>query len=367
MGSLKLELDTDWNSDFIAFALQSGWKERMRVENYQAELISPKGRACHIPLDPGYSDFYDRGVAVLTDLAEELNLSVEEALVESRLTRSDVLEVSHPNSDPAGIPLSFGEQIVESFVSSFQMVTRSVSSQLPEYVKGERSANLKHLLLTDAKLGHTKKGSYVFRIVVPIVRPLIAEAAPATGSAQLSRAATLRFAHVCRQSKEAIGGEDIEDQVFLTAPVTAKLASIVDTAPATGEVKIAANFSRFIPLAESPQRLETRFTARDFEALATLARVLRRRESQLPSRLVGFVYSLYSFQKPGEEHKARIKVLLPDGRFRTFKLVLTPEQYQIALEAHRHVKYVSMQTPENLIGNTIRNPDEFYMLEAGLF
>lgn len=119
-----------------------------------------------LPMDPDYADFANRFADALLSLGRVYGWSASDLQEQISSTRADLLFVRLDQSMPDGtIPFRQAERSIDALYKMLRAAATTTADPNHSHL-GKRPANVSSFLDDYIRLGHTKRGSFVFTVVV---------------------------------------------------------------------------------------------------------------------------------------------------------------------------------------------------------
>ncbi|MGR6921118.1 hypothetical protein ACU635_43340 [[Actinomadura] parvosata] len=299
-----------------------------------------------LPLATDYVDFRERFYDALKAIRIVNDWDAEKLYEHIIATRSDLLYIRLDQTMVDGtIPVRQAEATIRSI---YQMVKAAATTTAdPSHShRGRRSAAVNEFLDEDVRLGHTKRGSFIFTVVArhddEQPRDLGAEAAPVTERRPFQRQVMETLARGLQTAHHLARGQSRE---ALTEPAAWGLsANLVGALEELTQPKglRAVDMSFEWAASEAAPEVGTEPIHLDYDVFPELSRVRERlvRQEEPPRRetVVGPVKSL-SWEEGGDqpEEEAGEVVVYGDiaGRMRNVHVLLIGEDHEWAIRAYR--------------------------------
>jgi hypothetical protein len=294
-----------------------------------------------LPLDTDYVDFPARFRETLRALATVHSWDPEELIERITATRADLLFVRFDQEMLDGtIPFRQAELALDGL---FQMMKAAATTAFdPTHShRGRRADVVNNFLDDDVRLGHTKRGSFIFTVVTRLGERLPAQqdgtaavAFPRQVTRTLARGLGAAHDLAERWDERAL---DNPAQLGLSASLVESLVELTQT-----DTLRALDLSfAWASTEPAPVDALSRIVM-DRDVMAGLPRVrerlTRREEPPRTVTLVGTVRSLSRDDSADEEPDAASIVLATEvnGRTRKVHVPLSGEDYDLAIQAHRN-------------------------------
>jgi hypothetical protein len=302
-----------------------------------------------LPLDRAFRDFSLRLSEALKVLSAAEERSELEVLRDLTIAAVDVVRIrtqSHGSED--AIPIQHGVALVEQSRNMMLAAACSAVEPRPQYPTRKPTRAVEYL--HNLRLGQTERGSYVVTLISPVPPQLTADEEGrlfADIEEPFERRVVRTLASGLQSTKRAAASvatraDGIE--VFwrgveqgISANLCEALAEMSGEAQRGVTIRFAWSLTRPAPEA----LFAVAFDDDAVPIISEAARVLREASPQLDVTLTGSVYRL---ERAGEEAgPGRISVLgVVDGEVRRATLDLGPDDYDIAITAHRDGRIVSV-------------------------
>jgi hypothetical protein len=201
------------------------------------------------------------------------------------------------------------------------------------------------------RLGQTEEGSFVITLLAPIppilAKPLRTSMWPHLEQEPFERQVTRILTQSLHAAREAIIESNRGDGLKAFVSAVAKgvsanlceaLASIIDRSDG---VDVSVTWARTRPTPVPRDRIV--FGRADGAILTEAARQLRLREPRRDERILGYVTDLHRAED-GVEGRVAVRTII-DGRPRSVSMILSRDDYEIAVEAN------ARQVPVTLVGD----------------
>ncbi|MFC6090715.1 hypothetical protein [Saccharothrix lopnurensis] len=297
----------------------------------------PRGRIL-LPLATDYVDFDRRFHDTLHALATIYDWDLGELAEHITSTRADLFYVRLDQEMLDGtIPFRQAEHTLEALFRMLKAAATTADDPTHSH-RGRRSSTVTDFLEDDVRLGHTKRGSFVFTVVTRLGDP-VPKHGDDTPVSPFPRRVMETLATGLNTSRDlALSGDasviDEASQHGLSANLVESLLELTQV-ETLRELDLSFDWAA----AEPPPRVPTSRIVVDRQAMAGLPRVrerLVRRES--PPRmetLVGRVRSLTREEQGVDQEEATIVLAAEvDGRVRKVHIPLPEEDYTWAIFAH---------------------------------
>lgn len=258
------------------------------------------------------------------------------------LVTSDVVRVRLPtNHRGDGIPLPDGVRLVEHAMS--MMAAAAASAVTPKKVLPSRRPAQAQDYLDHVRMGQTERGSFILTIVSD-VRPLLTPGAPGlleymdepfprrvTRTLVHALAAAYDASILARRSGEFTAFER-GVELGVSANMCEAISGMVEAAQDQKGVSLEVDWAPSSPVDEQgPAPLE--FTHEDREILTEAARKLRENSPYEGLPITGVVTSLR--REEASENGSAVVSCVIEGTLRRLVVPLSPEEYEVAIDAHR--------------------------------
>lgn len=300
-----------------------------------------------VPIDPFKSDFDQLLDRAFKALLYEHGSDVERAanlLEAQRRSSLDATRWSKESPLDSGmIQWSIGQQLHD--VARDALAASAKASQRPKRYYGNSSPYIARKLIDATLMGQSELGSYVVTAYIPANhRFFFSQNSEAARASKLVDVESRSGADIIDKLEEIVGVTRSKLDEFRSDPRIAIFDEIVPvgfshemaialamlSSRGDGTVRFSRAGSRDSPV---QFRNEYRFEATESLVLEQLGESLRLTAEPEPVNLVGEVTLLEHVANNGE-YTVRLHVA-NQPRLRTVRIALNPEQYEIAIEAHR--------------------------------
>lgn len=357
MSDLFLALANTVNlADFDQFLRLLGW-ESVEHTNERIQVfrkIEKIGKLqIVLPRRADAADFGNRVAEAAMTLATLLRQPPESVLGQIKQIGEDVLRarlISH-SAESGSIPLEMAVKVVNGLKRLLTYAAAGESAPLPFFSRPTRKA-IMHA--EHCRFGHTFVGSFGFTVESPLAPemqdPLIAGAAPPPFERRVMERMYRGIQDVQRATEERNLSPIIHDYTAgLNANMCDALLEISDNATDL-QVSFRMDWSPKIPAnaklsGENPE--VATIGPESIEYLQSASKQLRRLEESRPVTIEGRVVLLKSDSEPWEDepenpHTIVVSWLDSDGKAIRTRVILAPEEYLFACEAHMRGRSVSV-------------------------
>jgi len=295
-----------------------------------------------LPLATDYVDFPSRFRDTLHMLANVYDWDAAELAERITTTRADLFYVRLDQVMLDGtLPFKQAEQTLNSLFKMMKAAATTADDPSHSH-RGRRSSTVTEFLDEDIRLGHTKRGSFVFTVVTRLGEPLpkhVEGAAPAVAFPRQVMETLARGLHAAHDLSLNPDPDVINHaaQYGLSASLVESLQDLTESTTLR-ELDLSFDWSASIPRPKVPA---SRIIV-DRDAMAGLPRVrerlVRREEPPRMETLVGRVRSLTMEEADEGEQEETTIVLSADvnGRTRKVHVPLSGREYDWAIYAHRN-------------------------------
>ncbi|MFE5327224.1 hypothetical protein ACFRCG_12645 [Embleya sp. NPDC056575] len=312
-------------------ARQAHVKELWRLEDDTGGLTA----RILLPLATDYEDFRRRFDEALYGIGRVYGWDPETLLEHVSATHADLFYIRLDQSLRDGT-ISF-EQADETLRGIHKMLgAAAMTAADPEHTRsgGRRPAVVREFLTDDVRLGHTKRGSFIFTIVTRLGEP--APAGPPADERPFPRRVMETLARGLETTRDAALSTTRGDAPGMSLGLVESLEDLTK-APGLRALDLSFEWSPVLP---SPPAIRHVLMGRD--VIGELPRVreglARREEPPTRQTVVGPVKSL-TRENAGTDTQERGTVVLladiPDKGIRNIHVTLTGENYDWAIRAHR--------------------------------
>ena len=308
----------------------------------QVELILPRNRAA--------MDFVTRLVEAACVVGRILEIDAETILKLIQTVTADVLRARLLSIivERRSLPLDTAQIIVGSLKDLVIYGASSESTPLPFFTKPTKVAS-RHI--HHCRFGHTFDGSFGFTIESPLV-PAMQEILTPEAAPPFERRVIERIYHGVELVRVALEQHQIEPLVQQYE--TGLNANMCDALVAMQEriadlhVEYAVDWSPKVPVSNSARGRIVHIGPEAYDYLREAARILRSTEPPKSALIEGRVVILKSDSPPWEDepsspHTVVIAWISPEGKPTRTRVVLQPQDYLLACDAHKNGTTVSVQ------------------------
>ncbi|WP_434439693.1 hypothetical protein [Lentzea sp. E54] len=291
-----------------------------------------------LPLATNYADFVPRFRDTLFMLADVYDWDADELIQKILATRADLFYVRLDQVMTDGtLPFRQAHDALESLYKMMKAAATTAYDPTHSH-RGKRSSTVNEFLDDDIRLGHTKRGSFVFTVVARLGEPAPTQAAgtPDIIFPRLVMQTLATGLHTAKRLSLEPDPQVIERAAEhgLSANLVASLQELTDTGTLR-ELDLSFDWSTSLPAPEVPA---SRIVV-DRDAMAGLPRVRERLiRSEEPPRmetLIGRVRSLTREEEDDQEETTIILSAEVNGRSRKVHVPLSGQDYEWAIYAHR--------------------------------
>lgn len=367
------------SSDLLAFLRVLGWSQAYldadRMAVFRKEVSGSEAEVL-VPLRPQLADYASAIHSVLEALADVEGLSQLQVFNDVQNVNADIVrvQVEHSTFSDGSIPLESGSRLVDRAVDL--LVAGACAADHPRAVYASRRSNQVNDYLREARLGQTERGSYIVTMKT-IVPPVLIEKTgqhvlpDGEADAPFARRVTRTLAQALDVTRRAIteasaSGAFDPFRVAVERGVSANLLEsiaglIADTSASETEVNLT--WSRTRPI-DTGVPSKAKFSAEDEPILREASNRLRESAPKPEHRIEGFVKILHreSDKAPGT---ITVRAVI-EGKGRTVRIQLSPDDYKRAVEAHGDWKAIEVSGELVRQGKLfeLRDPKEFRLYEA---
>ncbi|MFE1936290.1 hypothetical protein ACFW95_39075 [Streptomyces sp. NPDC059474] len=293
-----------------------------------------------LPLATDFVDFRQRFTDALLALGKIYGSDPDELQERILATRADLFFVRLDQAVLDGtIPFRQAEATIESLHKMLKAAATTAADPYHSHV-GRRPARVREFLEDDVRLGHTKKGSFVFTVVTRLSDPESAEPAQDRVVQGFPRKVMETLARGLQTTR---GLAQHWDSQVLDAPgdfgVSAGLVESLEEMTQPQGLR-ALDLSFQWAAGEEPPQVDGSSIVLDRDVIAALPtvreRLVRQEEPPREETLRGLVTSLH--QEAFEDEETAEVVVKADvhGRMRNVRMRLTGEDHQWAILAYQH-------------------------------
>lgn len=332
----------------------TGW-ERIRNRNPEVAIyrfVLQDVDDLVVPQNRDFVDYTRRIADVVFTLGEVEKRSALEVL-DAFASPSDVLriQITSAQTDGGTMPLRQG---AEFYLGVRKTLLASASDHIePKPFHGRMTKASAEQFVDSCKIGQSTQGSYVANIICPLDPLLNMSASPGQQSlfpelpqAGFSRAVTSRFMNCLGIIQQRVLRSDTErfvspekDDLIISGNFFEGLAEMQPFDP-DSRIAFSCSWSPTVRTdSHIPQQVQIEKWM--FREIADIAARLRPEYAPHAVEIVGKVYALAG--EPGEDELMQGEVgirFLEDDKLLDARLALTPEDYQIACDAHKLGQYV---------------------------
>lgn len=298
----------------------------------------PRGRIM-LPLATDYVDFQSRFLDSLRALGLIYGWDPPELAERIAATRADLFFVRLDQVTADGtIPFKQAEKVLEGLFKMMKAAATTADDPYHSH-RGRRSATVTEFLDDDVRLGHTKRGSFVFTVVTRL-GDLAPSHSDGEAEAGFPRQVMETLARGLQATRDLAltwneGAVDRAGQSGLSASLVESLLEL-----AQPDTLRALDLSFDWAVAAPPPRVDVSRILVGRDTMAGLPRVRERlvRREQPPRRetVVGTVRTL-NREEPGDDDQETTNIVLSAhvrGRLRNIHVQLSGDDYEWAIRAH---------------------------------
>ena len=329
-----------------AYARSLGWSKGepfgassdVYQHDLQAEIVLPRSQNI-----ADYASVVWRLLSAFSEATTLPPLSVYRDLVtaDRDVVRFRLLD----SAEDGAIPVEIGVAAIQAARDLILSAACSLNSRRAAFRAGANRDATEYL--EQVRIGQTEHGSYVVRILSPVVPypmqgSLFDDAEP--GEQPLGRQMTQHLAHTLDAARQATdrANSGVEDafQKAVSAGVSANFCEALEKMSGIGST-VQASFSWAYTRPLSNQMSSLRFVAADGPVLREAGKVLRAKEPSPGQTVFGFVKRL---ERGKHQSDGVISVTgLIDGQRRSVRATLTQSDYHRAIEAHTNKSAVVLR------------------------
>lgn len=330
-------------SDLGAYLHSTGWRDAGRFLEHGALWAGGEARDLEVlqPLDRNLADYAARIADALEVLGVAENRSQLEILSDITLPSLDVIRIplAYSTTGDGTIPIDQGVPAVQH-AREMVMAAARAALETRAYYRGRAQEPVTGYMET-VRLGQTERGSYTLTVLSPVAGP---PQAPLDGMPQdptddpFGRKVTITLARsLCALREAAEEARDGELQPFIDSVARGVSANLCDAVtgllePTVGEAAIHVTWARTRTVSEAlPRRIA--FSPRHFPLIEQASRTLKEAEPVDTTDIAGVVISLRRDEDTMASGMVSIKAVIGQ-KARSVKIVLEPDAYQMAVNAH---------------------------------
>jgi len=349
MGLLRLVTPQQVRS----YALAKGW-ERIHKVNGQVALFHRPGSEFDqliVPMEASAPDYARRIADVVMILMEVEHRALTEILGDLLLPDADIVRyrIMSPDAEKGTLPLQEGLRLLEGAKRSILAAACSVLAPVNYHPRMTRTEAVQ--LLDACELGQTERGSFTVAIACPL-RAVEQDQLLVKGTSPFTRRTTTLLMRSARKLVSAIEADLVPTvyQSELGEPVLSAnlLDALLRMQPQQDRSSLAlsASWASVLPEPEDPAVPTTvNFRREYFPIIEDVCRKLRPSQEPTSSLFVGFVDALNGAPAEDGRMQGETTFLLMQHEEETIRARadLGPEDYQTAIDAHRHAGFVKFR------------------------
>jgi hypothetical protein len=300
-----------------------------------------------LPLATGYADFTDRFQEALFALAHVYNIEASQLADHVTSTRADLFFVRLDQPMPDGtIPFRQAEMTIDALYKMLKAAATTAHDPNHSH-RGRRSNVVNDFLEHDIRLGHTKRGSFVFTILARLGSTAPASGPTGIGTARSTiptpfpRAAMLTLAQALETTRDLT--RSFDEAMIESAAEFGLSASLVESLEdiASPQSLRSLDLSFRWAAGEPAPVVGARSIVLDRDAINELPhvreRLMRREEPPRRETLIGSVRSLTREDTAPDEPETATIVLVADvhGKTRAINVTVTGQDHNWAILAYR--------------------------------
>jgi hypothetical protein len=333
------------------------------------ELILPRNRSA--------VDFGSRLLEAAGVVGRALNADVETILGSIQRVGVDVLRARLLSvyAEHSSLPLDTAQAIVASLKDLVTYAASGESAPLPFFTKPTRIAS-KHV--HQCRFGHTFDGSFGFTVESPLV-PQIQESLLSAAQPPFERRVFERIFYGLELAQESVERHQIDPLIshYDTGLNANMCDALVNMREKISDLRVeyAVEWSPKLPMRATGRSRKIDIGPEAFDYLREAARTMRKTEPPQSVVIEGRVVMLRSDSPPWEDepsspHTVVVAWLDPEGKLIRTRVVLQPQDYLLACDAHKSGMMISVRGTLERRGKYSRlaNPSEFRKgTQMGLF
>ncbi len=323
-----------------AYARSTGWQKVGSYGEHSDIYDSEDLPEIILPRTQRLGD-YARVVAQLIEIfartaeVDEISLYRDLAIADR-----DVIRVRADAEEDGTVPLSTGVDLIQGAHDMLLAAACSLQNPRPLYRAGANKEASEYL--RQVRLGQTEQGSYIVTLVTPVVPPptqppLDSDWGSNDFDAPFERRITKRLAQALTATRmaaeQAVAGDiDAFSNAVpygASANLCEALSRIIQPFPA---LDVSTIWARTWP--EKTSREVIRFARGDAPILHEAARAFRNREPRWDEQLFGSVQRLKRDESE-EDGTITLRASI-GGKTESVTAVLSPQDYELAIQAHQH-------------------------------
>ncbi|MGW3030198.1 hypothetical protein ACWDCB_03085 [Streptomyces sp. NPDC001178] len=294
-----------------------------------------------LPLATNFTDFAQRFNDAIFSLGQIYDWSADQLLERIMATRADLFFVRLDQEMTDGtIPFRQAETTLEALLKMLKAAATSAADPNHPHL-GRRPAQVNDFLEDDVRLGHTKRGSFIFTIVARLGDEMVINEEPTSPVTPFSRRVMSTLAGGLEETRKVTASPELiapyEPQA---AGMSASLVeSLEDMTQAEGLRKLDLSFDwANIGAPPSAGREPIVLDRTQMEKLpAVRERLVRREEPPRRETLVGSVRSLSREETADDDDVASVVIAAEvHGRVRNVHMELSAEDHDWAILAYRN-------------------------------
>lgn len=308
----------------------------------------PRGRIM-LPLATDYVDFPRRFQDTIRALASIYDWDPAQLVERVTAARADLFFVRLDQEMVDGtIPIRQAESTLESVFRMLRAAATTAADPTHSH-RGRRSATVTDYLDQNVRLGHTKRGSFVFTVVSRLGDPPVDRASSGDSSAPFPRTVMTTLVNGLSTTRRLAlrWDERALDHAAALGLSSALVESVQELTQSESLRSVDLSFDW--AAAEPPPRLDTSRIIVDRDTMAGLShvreRLVRREEPRRHETLLGLVRTLSRDDGGDDDQDAATSIILSthvDGRPRKVHVPLGGDDYELAIGAHRSQRPIAV-------------------------
>jgi len=314
----------------------------------KAYVFEKNDKSVLVPMSEHFHDYYLRLSEAVREISKIEQRETRKVIADLQSAGADTLRirVNSPEVAHGLISIEKGALLFDSAKAIVQSAARSADS--PKAYYRSRPSQKTDDYLKTIKLGQTEVGSYIIKVIFPVI-PDLQEALPTMENdieVSFDRKVTTTLTTALNSLENGIRNQMIKpsQQYFLDAVSQGVNANLCDALVAIGtaipEAEIDTSMTWARTRARPSIKSESRFRDDDFSYLQRASSTLREQAWGEEFTLVGNITKLSSEERL-DGGEVTLKANVGDKR-RSVKLCLTPDQYKQALNVHQHYSDVEV-------------------------
>ena len=340
------------------YVLAKGWTEEYLAPDDVAVYRKQGQHELVLPLDPTYADFRERVLHVVKKIAVLDQKPFETLLYELLLPVSDVVRFRRDDYDTrlGTISMNTGVEFYAGLKKA--MLASARTAIKPKSYYTQLAGSEADLFISKCRFGQTEYGSYVTSVICPIEQSYV-DADDPQGSLlpEQERSRPIPFARQVTQTfarsvAHIVGAIDDKREASLLEPrsgdliVSANLCeALIEMAPegSQSSLYITTQWADILtPSTDMPEQIVVD-GERHYSAIRDLVKALKPSSEPKRAEYIGRVEGLRG--KVGENRRRQGKidfVFTAEGRAIKSTVLLDPDSYEEACDAHKLNLYVSI-------------------------